>query len=209
MTLRGLQTQVRPDTSFFNVATARWSTAVILTAFAPRGVWHMIGQAALQMREVFGNIGGKAAPKADPCAALVEPPNPMPSVTLEPASMRCKKRRTPRHRPSATPKVERLWLRDHETPPPSRPTPHDHAGRLLRWVRSAGCSGKFVLAQDLQRIYPVMCTELAWARYPWQTVACYLRRMTGGRKIYKWVEGRRRRVYQISRGRHMTKTSHP
>ncbi len=164
----------------------------------------MIGHDAQQIREVFGNIGGKAAPRADPSAALVMAPNPMPSVT--PSPIPYKTRPKCRHRPSPTSKVERLWLLDHETPPPSRPTPHEHAARLLRWLRSAGFSGTLVLAQDLQRIYPAMCAALDWEKYPWQTVARALRRMTGGRKVYKWVEGRRLCVYRVVGAPHVIKS---
>ena len=166
----------------------------------------MTGHAARQIREIFGNIGGKATPKADPCAALVEAPNPMPSVTPAPVPIPCKIRPKCRHRPSATTKVERIWLLDRETPPPSRPTPQEHAARLLSWVGNAGLRGKLVLAQDLQRIYPVMCEELDWEKYPWQTVARSLRRLTGGAKSYKWVQGRRLCVYRIVRAAHMTKS---
>ncbi len=54
--------------------------------------------------------------------------------------------------------LARIWLLDRETPPPVSPTARDHAARLLRWVRENGYGGKLVLAMDLQKIYPIMCT---------------------------------------------------
>jgi hypothetical protein len=51
---------------------------------------------------------------------------------------------------------------------------------------------------DLQKIYPVMAEELGWERYPWPTVARSLRKLTGGRKVYKYIEQHRRCVYFIS-----------
>jgi len=65
-------------------------------------------------------------------------------------------------------------------------------------VHDAGFAGNFVLSLDLKKIYPVMCEELGWKAYPWQTVAPHARELTGGEKPYKWVEGRRRRVYFIA-----------
>ena len=93
--------------------------------------------------------------------------------------------------------VARIWLCDRETPPPPSPTPRDHALRLLRWVRQAGYGGKMILAMDLQKIHPVMCEELGWTPPRWQPVACELRKLTGKRKLYRWVEGHRRRAYPV------------
>ncbi len=92
--------------------------------------------------------------------------------------------------------VERIWLRGVETPPPSRPTPRAHAAQLLRWVRKS-YGGKMVLAMDLARIYPVMCAELDWQPHKWQPVAVELRKLTGKRKVYRWVDGHRRRAYPV------------
>jgi hypothetical protein len=54
-----------------------------------------------------------------------------------------------------------------------------------------------VPAMDLKKIYPVMCEELGWQLYLWQPIACEFRKLTGGRKFYRRVDGRRRRVYRI------------
>ena len=107
-----------------------------------------------------------------------------------PPRRRCRKRRK-----SSAP-VERIWLRGVETPPPPRPTPHDHAAQLLRWVRKS-YRGKMVLAMDLEKIYPVVCEELDWQPHKWQPVAVELRKLTGKRKVYRWVEGHRRRAYPV------------
>jgi hypothetical protein len=100
-----------------------------------------------------------------------------------------------KRRKSSAP-VERIWLRGVETPPPCTPTSHDHAVQLLRWVRKS-YGGKMVLAMDLKKIYPVMCEELGWQPHRWQPVAVELRKQTGKRKIYRWVDGHRRRAYPI------------
>ncbi len=50
---------------------------------------------------------------------------------------------------------------------------------------------------DLKKIYPVLCEELAWKPYAWQTLAPHMRELTGGRKTYKYVDGERRRVYFV------------
>ena len=54
-----------------------------------------------------------------------------------------------------------------------------------------------ILAMDLQKIHPVMCEELGWTPPRWQPVACELRKLTGKRKLYRWVEGHRRRAYPV------------
>ena len=128
------------------------------------------------------------------------PPNP-PCVDALPESPGAlgansppRPRRRKRRKSSAP--VERIWLRGVETPPPPRPTPHDHAVQLLRWVRKS-YGGKMVLAMDLEKIYPVMCEELDWQPHKWQPVAVELRELTGKRKVYRWVDGHRRRAYPV------------
>ena len=108
-------------------------------------------------------------------------------------------------RPHSIPAVERIWLRGREPAPSRIPTPAEDAQRLLRWVGESGYAGKAVLAEDMQKIYPVLCKEvLNRDPYVWQLVAEPLRRLTGGRKQYTRVRltpgGRkehRRRVYLI------------
>jgi hypothetical protein len=147
--------------------------------------------ARLWRREVEAAIAPPLAtvPKQSQVTALLESPR-TPGLDSPPASRRKRKK------PSNTP-VVRIWLRDWETPPPPIPTPHDHAARLLRWVRESGYVGKMVLAMDLQKIYPVMCEQLRWVPHRWQPVASKLRKLTGNRKLYRWVDGDRRRVYPI------------
>jgi hypothetical protein len=93
--------------------------------------------------------------------------------------------------------LARIWLRDRETPPAPIPTPRDHAAKLLHWVRTSGYAGKVIPAMDLEKIYPVMCEEVDWQAYRWQPVAVELRKLTGNRKLYRWINGDRRRVYYI------------
>ncbi len=57
----------------------------------------------------------------------------------------------------------------------------------------AGCAKTVVLAArssqwDLQKIYPAMCEQLDWKPHTWQSVACELRKLTGKRKSYRWVD---------------------
>jgi hypothetical protein len=47
------------------------------------------------------------------------------------------------------------------------------------------------------KIYPVMCEELDWKPHKWQPVAVELRKLTGKRKVYRWVDGHRRRAYPV------------
>jgi hypothetical protein len=122
-------------------------------------------------------------------AALPESPHTPP---LDSRQRPRKTRRTANPSP-----IMRLWIPGEETPPPRRRTPQDHADRLLCWVRENGCSGGAVLAMDLQKIYPAMCEQLDWKPHTWQPVACELRKLTGKRKSYRWVDGHRRRVYRI------------
>ena len=132
----------------------------------------------------------KATPQVTPIAVA--------SATLEPAPASHEKAPKRRHRSVTSPPVARIWLPDRETQPPSRSTKRQHAGRLLRWVHTAGFAGNFVLSLDLKKIYPVMCEHLGWKPYAWQTLAPEMRELTGGKKTYKWVDGERRRVYFIA-----------
>ena len=147
--------------------------------------------ARLWRREVEAAIAPPldTLPEQSPAAALLESPY-APGLDSPPPSRRKRKKL------SSAP-IARIWLRDRETPPPPRLTPGDHATRLLRWVRESGYSGKVVLAMDLQKICPVMCEELSWLPHRWQPVASKLRKLTGNRKLYRWVDGDRRRVYPI------------
>jgi hypothetical protein len=131
--------------------------------------------------------GRQAAPMANPPAKPGSASPATPTATI-PA--------TPRYRPPADAPIVRLWVPGREAPPHRRPTPEEHAARLLRWAGEKG-TGIVVLAMDLQRIYPHMCSELDWAPYPWQPVASKLRNLTGGIKPYRHFDGRRRRVYFI------------
>ncbi len=93
----------------------------------------------------------------------------------------------------------RIWLLGLEEPPPSSPpSALEHAQRLLEWLQSdPSFAGHCVLAADLARIYPTLCDELDWPPRPWNTVAKHLRRLTGGKKQYRWLDGRRLCVYPI------------
>ena len=83
---------------------------------------------------------------------------------------------------------------------PEEPTLEQHARELLRYLQLddvVSCRGCDVLARDLKRMYPAVCRSLGWKPRAWNAVAVELRKLTGGRKDYAWVEGRRLRVYRI------------
>ena len=42
-----------------------------------------------------------------------------------------------------------------------------------------------------------MCEELDWQPHKWQPIAVELRKLTGKRKVYRWVDGHRRRAYPV------------
>ncbi len=150
----------------------------------------------------LSKLTGKVTPPVTPPAAAVVTPAPAPA-TLKSATVSIAASPKRRRQPEGSPQVARIWLRDRETPPPSRPTARQHALQLLRWVHGANFAGSFVLYEDLGKIYAVMCEELGWAPYAWQTVAPDVREMTGGKKSYKWVwddaeqRSKRRRAYLI------------
>ena len=71
---------------------------------------------------------------------------------------------------------------------PERLPPTEHAKRLLAWCQQedGGVTGE-VLAEDLIAIHAEMCGEQGIAWRPWNPVAAELRRLTTGRKDYRWV----------------------
>ena len=144
-----------------------------------------LGQAALKIEDVGGLV---PTPSSVAAPTLTEHASPTATVTP--------KRR--RHRGESQ-QLVRVWLQGLEQPPPpSRPSALEHAQRLLDWLQSdPAVAGHCVLAADLARIYPTLCGELNWSPRPWNTVAKHLRRLTGGRKHYRWVDGRRLCAYPI------------
>jgi hypothetical protein len=82
-------------------------------------------------------------------------------------------------------------------------TPAEHASVLLGWAREQdGLQGRWVLQSYLALLYRGMIIrEYGLRRMPWVAVAKELRKLTGGRKDYRWVRinGRRvkRRAYFI------------
>jgi hypothetical protein len=142
----------------------------------------------------------QAALKIEHDAELSPTPSSVAASTLaEPASATADLNPKRRRRRGKSRPLVRVWLPDLEEPPPSaRPSALEHAQRLLDWLQSdPAVAGHCVLAADLARIYPTLCGELNWSPRPWNTVAKHLRRLTGGRKHYRWVDGRRLCAYPI------------
>ena len=139
-----------------------------------------------------------APPSTSQCTSRSIPPSPpcVDALPESPGALGANSPPRPRRRKRRSAPVARIWLRGVETPPPPTPTPHDHAVQLLRWVRKS-YRGQMVLAMDLEKIYPIMCEELDWQPHKWQPIAVELRKLTGKRKIYRWVDGHRRRAYPV------------
>ena len=105
-------------------------------------------------------------------------------------------RASPRRRRNQS--LVRVWLDGLEPRPEKKPTVHQHAARLLLWLRdNPNVPGHFVLAADLKRIYPHLCYSMGWQPYPWNTLARELRSLTGNKKRYCWHNRKRLRVYSV------------
>jgi hypothetical protein len=138
-----------------------------------------------------GMLFGRQATKLlDPTRFTWGQPTPPPTPHPPPLSVLAA---TPRPAP-VTGRSKRRVVRLYQT---SLPTLEDHARELLAQAAEMTCGGCDVLACDLQRIYPEVCGARGWAPRAWNSVARELRRLTGGRKAYAWVEGERLRVYRI------------
>jgi hypothetical protein len=144
---------------------------------------------------VLHALSFRAEPEATqptPIAAPLVASSPAP-----PTAPRAGRRRTQR-------RVQRLFL-PGEIGPPRQPSAQEHARRLLTWLREYNLTDREVLADDLKRkLYPAMCAALEWKPRAWNAVAKPLRKLTGGRKPYAWVEDgegvrHRLRVYRIPR----------
>ena len=93
--------------------------------------------------------------------------------------------------------VRRLWVEGRH-PPTDAPGAAEHAYQLLLWLQAQPFfAGHLIPASDLRRIYPSFCTSLALWPQPWQTVANYLRRLTGGKRLHRRIGGNNVRVFPI------------
>jgi hypothetical protein len=68
-----------------------------------------------------------------------------------------------------------------------------------------------VLADDIMATHEWLCDRCGWRPRPWQSVGAELRRMTGGRKVYRWFlrdDGamHRLRVYPVPRAAPLAST---
>ncbi len=74
----------------------------------------------------------------------------------------------------------------------------DHACELLAWLRAHPLLvDQLVPATDLAVFYRGYCRSINLKELPWQPVATQLNRLPGGRRLYRWVDGRKLRVYHI------------
>jgi hypothetical protein len=75
---------------------------------------------------------------------------------------------------------------------------HDHARLLLEWLQKqpflADC---YVPASDLAMLYRSFCRSINLEELPWQSAAVQLKRLTGGKRLYRRVDGRNVRVYYV------------
>jgi hypothetical protein len=83
---------------------------------------------------------------------------------------------------------------------PCPPAPEQARQFLAVLKRQYG--GQRVFAHHLEgQLYPAFCEHKGWRRRPWNVVAKHLKSLTGGKRLYEWVdldgERRRWRVYQI------------
>jgi hypothetical protein len=75
----------------------------------------------------------------------------------------------------------------------------DHACELLAWLRAHPLLvDQLVPATDLAVFYRGYCRSVNLKELPWQSVAAQLNHLTGGRRLYRRVEGRKLRVYHIA-----------
>lgn len=78
------------------------------------------------------------------------------------------------------------------------PSALDHARRLVERLQDEpSFAGNLVPASDIEWLYYVLCEDEKWKQWPWQSVAAQLRRLTGGTRLYRRVDGRNVRVYPI------------
>jgi hypothetical protein len=93
--------------------------------------------------------------------------------------------------PSSRMEVRRIY-------PSSKPSAQDHAQRLLEWLQDdPSLVGHLVPVREIEWAYFFLCDELEWKHVPWQSVAAQLKRLTGGERPYRRVDGRNVRVYPI------------
>lgn len=133
---------------------------------------------------------GRAQPQTPQPVLLMQPMaarTPEPAPGREPArpvlvAQECRGRATPRRSRRA---VEPVALPAAEL-----------AHRLLQSCRLAYSVGEEVLQEDIEVIYECMCALEGLEQLPWRDVGAELRKLTGGRKTYKWVQrnGRRHRL---------------
>ena len=94
-------------------------------------------------------------------------------------------------------KVRRIWDVQGKAPPIGEAAA-EHAYRLLSYLQDQPIlAGHLVPARDLERLYGDFCLATMMAPESWQTVALYLNRFTGGKRIYRRINGRNTRVYFV------------
>jgi hypothetical protein len=97
-------------------------------------------------------------------------------------------------RPTRSRSVRRIWRGKGYR----KITAHDHARLLLGWLQKQPfLADHLVPASDLAMLYGSFCRSVNLEDLPWQSVAAQLRRLTGGERHYRRVDGRNVRVYPI------------
>jgi hypothetical protein len=91
----------------------------------------------------------------------------------------------------------RLWS-DEEDSPVDLPSAKYHAWAFLNCLQAEPTlAGRLVPASDLKKQYSRFCHAMRLPERAWQTVVAHLNRLTGGKRVYRRLNGPNIRVYRI------------
>ena len=91
----------------------------------------------------------------------------------------------------------RIW-NDEEDAPLDPPSAEYHAWAFLNCLRAeTKLAGRLVPASDLKQQYSRFCQAMHLPERAWQTVVAHFSRLTGGKRVYRRLNGHNIRVYRI------------
>jgi hypothetical protein len=147
----------------------------------------------------FGTWRGMEHPAkaAAPASAPTSAPRPTPVVAPHraprPASQNVPRAATVLQ-PKAFMELRRIFGDDCS--PKARA--QDHARRLLEWLQAQpSLVGHLVPSSDIIWAYALLCEQHKWIELPWQSVGAQFNRLTGGKRLYRRVDGQNVRVYHV------------